>query len=148
MREDVADVDDSPSVLDRRDEPELISADVKNRENVRCIWVRKVGAHSDQMPPGSSLGYAVPVQQRLHRVSVRFAEFSDCRFTDDPHISGYQNGNHRARGKGCTHISWSPHTRTEASAEMRLSAFRIPPLIISEADLAWAVGQLHKAFEA
>jgi len=29
---------------------------------------------------------------------VRFAEFGDCRFTDDPQVLGYQNGNHCARG--------------------------------------------------
>ena len=29
---------------------------------------------------------------------MRFAEFGDCRFTDDPHVLGYQNGNHYARG--------------------------------------------------
>jgi hypothetical protein len=31
MREDVADVNDPPSVLDHRDEPVLVSADVENR---------------------------------------------------------------------------------------------------------------------
>jgi hypothetical protein len=36
MREDVADVNDPPSVPDHRDEPVLISADVENRENVHA----------------------------------------------------------------------------------------------------------------
>ena len=62
MREDVADVNDPPSVLDRRDEPVPVSADVENREDVHCIGVRKVGADIHQMSPGGSPGYAVPVQ--------------------------------------------------------------------------------------
>jgi hypothetical protein len=99
MHEDVADVNDPPPVLDHRDEPVLVSADVENRENIHCIGVRKVGADIDQMSPGGPLGYAVPVQQRFHRVFVRFAEFVDCRFADDPHVLlGYQTGNHCARG--------------------------------------------------
>ena len=99
MHEDVADVNDPPPVLHHRDEPVLVSADVENRENIHCIGVRKVGADIDQMSPGGPLGYAVPVQQRFHGVFVRFAEFVDCRFADDPHVLlGYQNGNHCARG--------------------------------------------------
>src|SRR5579863_316112 len=85
MREDVPDVDDLPSVLDRRDEPILISADVEYRERARCIGVRKVGTDIGQMSPCGSLGYAVPMQQRLQRVLVRLAKFGDRHLTDDPH---------------------------------------------------------------
>ena len=41
--------------------------------------------------------FPVPVQQRFHRVLVRFAEFGECRLADDPQVLGYQNGNHCAR---------------------------------------------------
>ena len=85
MREDVPDVDDLPSVLDHRDQPILVAADVEHRESIHGIAVREVGADIGQMPPSGSLGYAVPVQQRLQRVLVRLAEFGDRRLTDDPH---------------------------------------------------------------
>lgn len=85
MREDVADVDDLPSILDHRDKPALVSAGIEHRENVHGAGVRKIGADIDQAPPGGSRGYTVPVQQRLQRVLVRLAEFGDCRLTNDPH---------------------------------------------------------------
>lgn len=85
MREGVPDVDDLPSVLDHRDEPILVSADVEHRENAHSIGVRKVGSDIGQMSPCGSLGYNVPIQQRLQRIFVCLAEFGDRSLTDDPH---------------------------------------------------------------
>src|SRR5579863_1130658 len=85
MREDVPDVDALPSVLDHRDERVLVSADVEHRESAHSIGIRKAGTDSCQMPPCSSLGYAVPIQQRLQRVLMCLAEFGDRSLTDHPH---------------------------------------------------------------
>ena len=85
MREDVPDIDDPPSVLDRRDEPILVSPDVEHRESIHSIGVRKVGTDIGQMSPCGSLGYAVPMQQRLQRALVGIAEFGDRSLTDDSH---------------------------------------------------------------
>jgi hypothetical protein len=145
MREDVADVNDPPSVLDHRDEPVLVSADVENRENIHCIGVRKVGADIDQMFPGGSLGYAVPVQQRFHRVLVRIAEFGDCRFTDDPHaLLGYQNGNHCARG-----FDHAPIPDRHPPRPVRLLAISIAASsdeLLSPRGISVRVFQLKRAF--
>jgi hypothetical protein len=84
MREDMPDVDHLPSILDRRDEPILVSADVEHSEDAYGIGVQKVGTDIGQMSPSGPPGYAVPVQQRLQRVPVYPAESGDCRLTDDP----------------------------------------------------------------
>ena len=85
MREDVPDVDDLPSVLDHRDEPVLVSADVEHRESAHSIGMRKVGADIGHMFPYGPLGHAVPIQQRLQRVLMCLAELGDRSFADDPH---------------------------------------------------------------
>ena len=85
MREDVPDIDDPPSELDRRDEPILVSPDVEHRERVHSIGARKVGTDIGQMSPCGSLSYAVPMQERLQRVLMGFAAFGDRSLTDDPH---------------------------------------------------------------
>jgi hypothetical protein len=85
MREYVPDVDNLPSVLDRRNEPVLASADVEHRLSSHSIGVRKVDTNIGQMSPSSSLGYTVPMQQRFQCVLVRRAEFSDRCLADDPH---------------------------------------------------------------
>ena len=85
MREDMPDVDDLPAVLDHRDQPVPVAADVEHRESIHGIGMRKVGADIGQMSPCGPLGYAMPVQQRLQRVFVRLRELVDRRLADDPH---------------------------------------------------------------
>jgi hypothetical protein len=85
VREDVAEVDDPPPVLNHRNEPVLVAADVEHRENTDWIGVRKIGPDIDQMSPGGSLGYAMPVQQRFQRVLVLSSEFGDGRLANYPH---------------------------------------------------------------
>ena len=70
MREDVPDIDDPPLVLDYRDEPIFVASNVERRESTYGVGVRKVGTDIGQMAPYGSLGYAVPMQQRLERVMV------------------------------------------------------------------------------
>ena len=85
MREDMPDVDDLPAVLDHRDQPVLVAADVEHRESIHGIGMRKVGAEIGQMVPRGSFGNAVPVQQRLQRIRVRLRELVDRRLADDAH---------------------------------------------------------------
>lgn len=85
MREDMPDIDDLPSVLDHRNQPVLVAADVEHSEGIHGIGVRKVGADIGQMSPSGSLGYAMAVQQRLQRVLVRLRELVDRRVANDSH---------------------------------------------------------------
>jgi hypothetical protein len=87
VSEDVPDIDDLPSVLDRGDQPIGISFDIEHRESSYCIRVRKVSANIRQVSPGGSLGDAVPMQQSLQRILVDRTEFRDRGLADDPHNS-------------------------------------------------------------
>jgi hypothetical protein len=86
MCEDVADIDDLTSILNHRDEPALISADVENRENIHHVGVRKIRADVGDVSPCSALGYAEPQQERFHGILMRAAEFGDRRLADDPDV--------------------------------------------------------------
>jgi hypothetical protein len=79
------DVDDLPPVLDERNQPVLIAADVKYREITDSIGVREVSADIGQMIPCRPPGDSVPVKQRRQCIVVPFAEFDDCCLADDPH---------------------------------------------------------------
>jgi len=87
MCEYVADIDDLPSILDHRDQPVFVAANVEDREPIHGVGVRKIRTDIDQMFPGGSFRYAVPVQQGFDRIFVHLNELRDRCFTDDPHYS-------------------------------------------------------------
>jgi len=98
VRENVPDIDDLPPVFDYRDEPILVSTDIKHGEVIHSVSVREVLSNVRQMPPGGAFRDHIPVQQRFESASVPRAEFRNRRLADDPHIRCYQYGNRISSG--------------------------------------------------
>jgi hypothetical protein len=93
VRENVPDIDDLPPVFDYRDEPILVSTDIKHGEVIHSVSVREVLSNVRQMPPGGAFRDHIPVQKRFESTPVPRAEFRNRRLADDPHIRCYQYGN-------------------------------------------------------
>src|ERR1035437_8806857 len=85
MREDVANIDHLPAVLDHGDEPVFVAADIEYGKKLHRIGVPEISAHVHQTLPPGALGDQVPMHQGLQGVLVISYELDNGRLADDPH---------------------------------------------------------------
>jgi hypothetical protein len=86
MREDVANIDRLPTVLDYGDEPVFVAADIEYRKNLHRIGVPEIFANIHEALPPGALGDHVPMHQGLQGVFVISCELGNGRLADDPHF--------------------------------------------------------------
>jgi hypothetical protein len=86
LREDVANIDRLPAVLNHRDEPVFVAADIEYRKKVHRIGVPEIFAHVHETLPPGALGDQIPVHQGLQGVFVNSCELGNGRLADDPHL--------------------------------------------------------------
>src|ERR1017187_10566805 len=119
MREDVANIDHLPAVLDHRDEPVFVAADIENGKDAYRIGMPEIFAHIHETLPRGALGDQIPMHQRLQGVFVNSCELGNGRLADDPHL---QFGNLPSNARGT--IGKAGEIRGTVLAD---AAFRPPP---------------------
>ena len=86
MRENVANIDHLPAVLDRGDKPVFVTTNIEHSEKIHGVGVPEILAHIHKTLPLGSFGDQIPVHQGLQSVRVIPCEFGNGRLTDDPHV--------------------------------------------------------------
>ena len=74
MRENVANIDHLPAVLDYRDDPVLVAADIQHGENVHRIGVPEILVHLREKTLGPNHPATAEVRGRLADLQKKLAK--------------------------------------------------------------------------
>src|SRR5260370_10173504 len=87
----------------------------------------EIGSDLGEILPCRSFRHLVPIQQRLQRIRVDSTKLPDRGLTDDPHVSGYQNGNRLSSRDACSLHARGPGVAAKPEPQQEGARYQLVP---------------------